>query len=267
MKKYFSIVLFIICIVTLSSCTTSNNSSTNTTTSSTTSKPQEKTLLVSAAASLKDSLNEIGELYTKNNPNIKITFNFGASGTLQQQIEQGAPADIFFSAGEKQMDALDKSDLLLKDTRKDILKNDIVLIAPTNSNLTSVDDLKLDSIQKIALGEPKSVPVGQYSEEILKYYNIYDETVAKAVYGKDVKEVLTWVEEENADCGIVYKTDAMVSSKVKIIGSFPEESHSKITYPASVIKSTKLESESKDFLNFLSSDDAKNIFTKYGFIF
>ncbi len=224
------------------------------------------TLTVSAAASLKDSLGEIGDIYSKKYPNITLSFNFGASGTLQQQIEQGAPADVFISAGKKQMNALLEKDLLLSNSNKDLLKNEVVLIAPLNSKIKGFEDLKMDSIKKVALGEPKSVPVGQYSEEILKFYNMYDDVVKKAVYGKDVKEVLTWVEGENAEAGMVYKTDAIISKSVKIVISAPPESHTLVTYPIGIVKATKYQKQSEDFSNFLFSEEAMAIFEKYGFL-
>lgn len=233
------------------------------------STKQEKTvtLTVSAAASLKDSMNQIKELYKKEHPNVNITYNFGASGTLQNQIEQGAPADIFISAATKQMDTLKKKNLLVNDTVTNLLKNDVVLIVPKNStNVKNFNDLSGDTVKKVALGEPKSVPVGQYSEEVLTNLKIMDKVKAKAVYGKDVKEVLTWVETGNADAGIVYKTDALVSNKVKVITAAPESSHKPVIYPAAVIKNSKNTAEAKDFLKFLSGDKAKTVFEKYGFV-
>ena len=222
---------------------------------------------VSAAASLTDAMKEIAAEYEKMNPQIKLVFNFGSSGSLQQAIENGGETDLFFSAAQKQMDALEKSDSLLKDTRKNLLKNEVVLIVPNDSdkNLTSFESLTNENIQHIALGEPKGVPVGQYSEEIFTNLGILDAVKSKAVYGSDVRQVLAWVESGEADCGVVYATDAAISDKVKVIAIAPDDSHKPVIYPAAVIKDSKNVDESKKFLEFTSSDSVKKIFEKYGF--
>lgn len=223
-------------------------------------------LIISAAASLKDSLDEIKTLYTAANPNVNLTINYGSSGTLQQQIEQGASVDIFLSAATKQMDALDSKDLLLKDTKKNLLLNDEVLVVPKDSiAITSFKDLTSDKAKKIALGEPKSVPAGQYAVEVFTKLGILDKVKAKAVYGKDVKEVLSWVETGNADAGAVYATDAKASTKVKVVETAASDLHSLIVYPEAVIKDSKNIDAAKAFLNYLSDDKAKVIFEKYGF--
>lgn len=225
------------------------------------------TLTISAAASLKDAMQEVAKLYKKDKPNVTLTFNFGASGALQKQIEQGAPADLFISAATKQMDALKSEKLLVDNTVKNLLLNEVVLIAPKDSKLDikGFKDLTGKDLKIIALGEPKSVPAGQYAEEVLKYYKILDPVKKKSVQGKDVRELLTWVEGKNADAAIVYKTDALVSKKVKIIATAPANSHSPVVYPAAVIKSSKNLSASKDFLTYLSGSKAKAVFVKYGF--
>lgn len=144
-----------------------------------------------------------------------MTFNLGSSGSLQKQIEQGAPADIFISAAQKQMDDLDKQSLLADGTRKDLLVNKIVLITPKDNKtgISDFSDIITDKVSKIALGDPKSVPAGQYAEQVFKNLNYNDAVTPKAVYGNDVRTVLTWVENGEADCGIVYKTDAAISDK------------------------------------------------------
>lgn len=226
------------------------------------------TLTVSAAASLKDAMEEIKTAYQKENPNVTITYNFGSSGSLQQQIEQGAGVDVFLSAATKQMDALKDKGLIMEDTRKDFLENKIVLVVPKDSSAVSdFKDLSTDKVKKVGLGEPKSVPVGQYAEEMLTKLNILDTIKSKVVYGKDVKEVLTWVETGNADAGIVYETDAKVSDKVKIAARAPEGSTSPVYYPAAVIRSSKNADATRDFTNYLYSSKAKPVFEKYGFAF
>lgn len=226
------------------------------------------TITVSAAASLKDVMEEIRTAYANEKSNVNITYNFGASGSLQQQIEQGAAVDVFVSAATKQMDALEDKGLILEDTRKNLLENKIVLVIPKNStSVTDFKDLASDMVKKIGLGEPKSVPVGQYAEELLKKLNLLDSIKSKIVYGKDVKEVLTWVETENADAGIVYETDAKVSGKVKVVAKAPEGSTTPIYYPTALIKDSKNIDAARDFINFLYSSKAKPIFEKYGFVF
>ena len=221
-------------------------------------------LTISAAASLKDAIAEIQQLYTQQQP-VTITNNFGASGSLQQQMEQGAPVDIFISAATIQMDALQQKGLIITDTRKNILSNQVVLIAPKNSNLVShFKDLTSAGVQKIALGEPKSVPAGKYAQEVLTFYNIFNQIKPKIIYAKDVRQVLAYVETGNVDAGIVYLTDAKVSH-VKIVEIAPANSHSPVVYPVAVIKASKNINAAKQFVQFLSSKPASDVFNKYGF--
>lgn len=229
------------------------------------------TLTISAAASLKDSFEELKEIYVGENKNVTITYNFGSSGALQKQIEQGAETDIFVSAANKQMDALRSADLIVGDSLFTVLENSVVLVVPTDSDLSITDfkDLTDDSIKRIALGEPSSVPAGQYAEEVLANVGVVDEIneKKKTVYAKDVKEVLTWVESGNVEAGIVYGSDAKTSDKVKVIATATEDSHSPVEYPAAIIAESKNKEEAKKFLEFLCSDKPKDILEKYGFKF
>ena len=231
------------------------------------SEPKIIELHVSAAASLTNVMNELAEIYAKDNPNVKIVFNFGSSGALQQAIENGGQADLFFSAAQKQMDALDAKGELLDGTRQNLLLNEVVLIVPNDSdkNISSFDDVATEKVTKIALGEPKGVPVGQYSEEIFTKLNILDAVKAKSVYGSDVRQVFAWTEAAEVDCGVVYATDAAISDKIKVICAAPEDSHKPVIYPAAVIKSSKQIDAAKHFLAFLNSDDAQKVFANYGF--
>jgi molybdate transport system substrate-binding protein len=224
-------------------------------------------LTVSAAISLKDALDEAKQIYATENPNVTIAVNYGASGTLQLQIEQGAPVDLFFSAAPKQMDALDSKGLLLEGTRKDLLRNEVVLIVPADSRLgiASFQDLTRADVKQVALGEPATVPAGQYAKETLISMGIYDAVNAKAVLGKDVRQVLTYVSTGNVDAGIVYATDAQSSAKVKVVASAPAKSHAPVIYPAAVIKSSKNPAAAKAFLDFLASPRGQAVFQKYGF--
>jgi len=225
-------------------------------------------LTVSAAASLKNAMEEIKTAYANEKPNVEITYNFGSSGSLQRQIEEGADVDVFLSAATKQMDALEDKGLIIEDTRKNFLENKVVLVVPENSSeIIDFKDLSTDKVKKVGLGEPKSVPCGEYAEEVLTNLGLLDSIKGKAVYGKDVKEVLTWVETGNVDAGIVYETDAKVSDKVKIVARAPKGSVSPIYYPAAVIKTSENVDDAKAFINYLYSGKAKPVFEKYGFIF
>ncbi|MFZ5753250.1 MAG: molybdate ABC transporter substrate-binding protein [Bacillota bacterium] len=223
-------------------------------------------LTVSAAASLKDTMEEIKEIYAKENSKVEITYNFGASGALQQQIEQGAPADIFISAAPKQMDELQKKDLIVKDTRKDLLENKVVLVTPKDRRLiTSFEDLGKKEVQKIAIGAPESVPAGKYAQDALTSLGIWNQIASKLVLAKDVRQVLTYVETGNVEAGIVYQTDAKISHKVQIAAVAPEKSHAPVVYPIAAIKSSKNMEQAQSFISFLASDKAKAVFEKYGF--
>ena len=229
------------------------------------SEPVE--LSIAAAASLTDAMKDLAALYESKNPGVKLTFNFGSSGALEQAIENGGKADLFFSAAQKQMNMLDEAGELAEGTRRDLLQNEVVLIVPKNSavDVKTFEDLAREDVKRIALGEPKGVPVGQYSEEILTALNLLDAVKAKAVYGSDVRQVLAWVESDEADCGIVYATDAAISDKVKVVAVAPEGSHKPVVYPAAVIKNSKQLDAAKKFLDFTTSAEAGKIFEHYGF--
>lgn len=224
-------------------------------------------LLVSAAASLKEVLEEIKPLYQQSKGNINISYNFGSSGALQQQIEQGAPADIFISAAKKQVDALEQKGLVVSGTRNIIAKNRLVLVVPKNVvGITSFYNLKDSKVKKIAIGEPRSVPAGQYAQQVLEKLKIWSEIKSKLVFANNVRQVLASVESGNADAGLVYKTDAKISNQVKIVVAADEKYHSVIIYPLVVIKRSKNVDAAKEFSQFLSSDQSKAVLKKYGFI-
>ncbi len=231
------------------------------------SQPAPVELNVSAALSLTDVLKEINALYIQENPDITITPNFASSGTLQQQIEQGAPVDVFISAAATQMDNLQNGNLVLTDTRKNLLNNSVVLIVPIDSTLdiTSFNDLILDKVKQIAIGDPKSVPAGKYAQQTFDKLGITEQVKSKEVLGNDVRQVLTYVETGNVEAGIVYATDALISTKVKVVASAPAEINAKIVYPVAVIKASKNVDAAKAYIAFLFSDEAKVIFEKYGF--
>lgn len=226
------------------------------------------TLTISAAASLKEVMTDIKTEYEKTYPSDKIIFNFGGSGALQKQIENGAPVDVFISAATKQMNELVSKNLILPNSNFILLENSVVLIKPKNSKLkvSSFNDLTKADIKKIAIGEVSSVPVGQYSMEIFNNLKINDKISNKLIYGKDVLSVLSWVESDNVDLGIVYKTDAISSTKVIIVANAPSNSHKPVEYPIGIVKDSKNIAKSQQFIKFLKSNKAKALFKKYGFL-
>ena len=230
------------------------------------SSEQTVNLTVSAAASLTDALPTIKELYEQQNPGASITYNFASSGSLQRQIQQGAPADVFISASASKMDALQEEGLLSQGSRKDLLQNQVVLIVPkSNTTISDFKDLTGTKVQKISIGEPNSVPAGRYAKEVLTNTRIFQQVEPKTVFAKNVRQVLTYVETGNVDAGMVYATDAKTSDKVKIAAIASADSHSPVVYPVAVIKDSKNVTAAKEFVEFLSSKAASEVFVKNGF--
>jgi molybdate transport system substrate-binding protein len=264
MKKGFTLLLFVIVavlVVSMVGCQTTDT----TTTPTSTANPIK--LNVSAAASLTDALKEINALYTQINPNVTIIPNFAGSGTLQKQIEQGAPADVFISAAAAQMDAIQKGQLILDHSRYNLLNNRVVLIVPNDSTLkiTSFNDLVSTQVKQIAIGDPKSVPAGTYAQQAFDKLGITAQIQSKLVLGSDVRQVLTYVESGNVDAGIVYSTDAKTSDKVTVVANAPDDINVKIVYPVAVVKASKNPDAARDYENFLFSYQAEAVFEKYGF--
>ncbi|NEO18940.1 MAG: molybdate ABC transporter substrate-binding protein [Moorea sp. SIO4A1] len=230
-------------------------------------QPEVVSLTVSVAASLQDAMKAIKVLYTKETPDVTIIYNFASSGSLQQQIEQGAPVDVFISAAPKQMNALESKGLLLEGTRQSLLNNQVVLVTPKDqTGISNFKDLRSDNISKIAMGDPESVPAGHYAKEVLSSLNLFEQLKPKLVFGKDVRQVLSYVETGNVDAGLVYATDAKVSNQVKRVATAPPESYSRIIYPVAVLKESKNPDHANQFVQFIISDSAKTIFLRYGFI-
>ncbi len=231
------------------------------------SAPSAVTLNILAAASLTDAITEINSLYVKSHSNVTIVPNFASSGTLEQQIEGGAPCDVYLSAAAAQMDKLEAKDLLLAGTRRDLLNNKVVLVVPVGStlNLTSFSDLSQDKVKKVSIGDPASVPAGTYAKEAFDLLGIYDSLQSRLVLGASVRQVLAYVETGDVDAGVVFSTDALISDKVKVVANAPDEVNSKIVYPAAVIKSSQNAEAAKDYMEFLSGAEARAAFEKYGF--
>lgn len=229
--------------------------------------PAAVTLTVSAAASMQDAMNVIQLVHEEAHPEVTLVFNFGSSGSLQQQIEQGAPVDVFLSASPKQMNALEEKELLLEGTRRDLLKNSIVLVTSLNKDdVIGFDDLSAASVGKLSIGEPDSVPAGQYGKEALESMGLYETVQSKIVFAKDVRQVLTYVETGNVDAGLVYSTDAQVSEQVQVVATALEDSHSPIIYPAAVIADSANPEIAQAFVDFLATEEAIAIFQDFGFL-
>lgn len=229
----------------------------------------QQEILVAAAASLQYVMEDkIQPAFEKENPDIKLSFTFDSSGKLQTQIEEGLEADVFMSAAVKQMKALDEEGLIASDTMVDLLENKIVLIVPAGS------DSKIDSFEKIgdaesiALGDPESVPAGQYAKEALTNLNVWDGIQDKVSFGTNVTEVLNQVAAASADAGIVYATDAAsMADQVTVVAEAPEGSlEKKVIYPVAVVKATAHEDAAKAFVDFLQTPEAITVFEAYGFV-
>jgi molybdate transport system substrate-binding protein len=224
-------------------------------------------LTISAAISLQDALNEISRAYQQSHPGTAIHSNFGASGTLQRQIEQGAPVDLFVSASPKEMDSLESQSLILAGTRKDLVRNTVVLIVPNekSSLVAGFQDLTKPQVKYIAIGEPQTVPAGTYARQVLLHFGTYDRLGPKLVFGSNVRQVLDYVQTGNADAGIVYATDARITNRVRVVATAPEDSHSPVIYPVAVIKGARNPSAAQAFERFLLGDQAGAILKNYGF--
>lgn len=230
--------------------------------------PAPVELNVLAGVGMTDAIKAINVLYMEHNKNVTIIANFAAAGTLQQQIEQGAPADVFISAGAKQMQALQDGGLIVNETRQNLLKNRVVLVVPSNSalNITNFMDLCNDDVIKIAIGDPEFVPAGTYGKQALDLLGIYEKVQSKLILCSDVRQVLGYVEAGNVDAGIVYSTDAAITDKVRIVADAPDEINSKIVFPAAVIKASSNIEAAKAYIAFLFGDEAKVIFEQFGFV-
>lgn len=238
-------------------------------------------LIVFAAASMTETLTEIGDAYMKENPHVTLVFNFDSSGTLKTQIQEGADCDLFISAGQKQMDQMDINadpevnteglDFVLADSRINILENKVALAIPDGNpaGINSYDDLVAGLEAKeimLAMGN-SDVPVGQYTQKILAYYNLSEEDLANAgciTYGSNVKEVTTQVSEATVDCGIIYATDAF-SAGLTVVDTATAEMCGQVIYPASVLNISENVDEAQAFLDYITADAADAVFENVGF--
>jgi len=232
-----------------------------------TAKDTPATLTVFAAASLTDVLSELVDTFEVKNK-VSVTINMASSGTLARQIEQGGTPDIYISASKKWADYIDSLGFVIAPYKEVIAKNDLVLIAPKDSPLEpliidkELNILSLLGSNRLSMGDPSHVPAGRYARQSLDYFGWYKTLSEKMLPAKDVRSALMVVEMGEAPLGIVYRTDAQKSGNVKIIGTFPGDSHKPIVYVSAIITDSSL---AEKFFKFLKTDEAKPIWNKYGF--
>lgn len=256
-------------VATEATTTAAETTAEETTAKETTAASGEETeILVAAAASLKNAYEDkLIPMFEEANPGVTVKGTYDSSGKLQTQIEEGLDADVFMSAAKKQMIALDEEGMIASDTITDLLENKIVLIVPAGNEKKLEKFEDIEKADSIALGDPASVPAGQYSEEALTNLGIWDKIQDKVSFGTNVTEVLNQVAAASADAGIVYATDAAsMADKVEVVAEAPEGSLSeKVIYPVAVVKGTAHEEVAKEFVAFLQTDKAITVFEDYGF--
>ncbi len=260
MKKILTITLAVIMALSVAMLAGCGSDDT-----ATTEEKPEVTVL--AAASLTDALDEIIAEYEKD-ADCTITPSYAGSGDLVQQIKGGAPCDIFVSASKSNMDDLEKEDYINTDTRKDLLGNTLTLVATIEKkDDVSMDNLTSDKVGSISIGEVDTVPAGKYASQVFDNLGITDAISDKIVYAKDVRAVLNYVETGDADCGFVYKTDALTMDETKgvVVEDVAEDLHDAIVYPAAIMKDAPQADAAADFYEFMQGDFAKEVFEKYGF--
>ncbi|PIC63704.1 molybdate ABC transporter substrate-binding protein [Sporosarcina sp. P13] len=236
--------------------------------SATDKKPNEEVeLLISAAASLTDALEELKGPFEEKHEGIRLTYNFGSSGKLATNIENGAPSDVFLSASTKDMNSMEEKGLIDNESRKVFASNALVLIAPKDSaiEIASFEDIDLAAIAHLAVGEPASVPVGRYTKETLETLDLWEPLQEKLVLGSDVRQVLTYVEMGNADAGVVYSSDAFMSDDVNVLAESNAAWHAPIVYPGAVVKDSKHQQAAQQFLDYVTSDAGMETLRKFGF--
>ena len=278
MKKLLSLLLALSLLLTLTACGSKDDGANDADTQDDAAEPVE--LIVFAAASMTETLNEIAEMYKEVAPNVTLTFNFDSSGKLLTQISEGADCDLFISAAPKQMNAMDGSligdteknpdglDLIVTDSRVDLLENKVALAVPAGNpkGIESFDQLAqlLKSGDVLLAIGNSDVPVGQYTQKIFAYYGLDEASMTDCLtYGNNVKEVTTQVSEAAADCGIIYATDAF-SAGLEVVDSATAEMCGQVIYPAAVLKGEK-EEAARAFLAYLETDAAMTVFERVGF--
>lgn len=264
-RKVRAIALLLLVFLAVTACT-SNEKTTASTNSS--DQAEEHHLLIAAAASLETVMEkQIIPAFIKDNPGTTIEGNYDSSGKLQSQIEKGLEADLFFSAATKQMDALVSQKLIDKNSVVPLLQNQLVMIVPSTSDVDWKDFSDLKKAEMIAVGDPASVPAGQYAEKGLEALGDWAYVKEHASFGTNVTEVLNWVAESSAEAGLVYATDAASNDKVKVVASLPEDTlNEPIIYPVGIVKKSKEKATAEKFITFLESKEVAKYFEETGFI-
>jgi len=258
MKRLLGVTVFTFAALSLAACGSGGGGQST----------ADSSLTVSAASSLTDVMKELGTKFELQHPGAKVDFNFGSSGDLEKQIVGGAPVDVFMAASTKEIDDLKQKNMLAAGTLITPVGNELVMVAPMNSNLnlTSPADLTSDQVNKVAIGNPDTVPAGRYAKDALTYYGVWDALQTKIVMGENVRQVLDYVARGEVDAGFVYTTDADTrKDQVKIAMTTAPESHKPIVYPMAVISGSQDETLARQFLDFVNAPENEATFTKYGF--
>lgn len=222
---------------------------------------------MSAAASLRDAFQEIGKQYEARYGR-RVSFNFGASGALQKQIEAAAPVDVFASAGAQQMDALAAKELIDRQTRRDFARNELVVVSPQGdaSSVNSFAGLDAAAVRRIAVGNPRTVPAGQYAEQVFNKLGLAEKLRPKLILAEDVRQVLDYVARGETDAGVVYRTDAQAASgSVRIAAAAPENSHDPIQYPIAVIRESHNAEAARAFVELVTGAEGQAVLRRHGF--
>ena len=224
-------------------------------------------ITVSAAASLRDAFQEMGRLYEARTGR-HISFNFGASGALQKQIEAGAPVDVFASAGAEQLNALANKNLIDPETRRDFARNEIVIVTPPSSvlRINTFPDLDAEAVRRVAVGNPRTVPAGQYAGQVFNSLGLAARMQPKLILAEDVRHVLVYVTRGEVDAGVVYRTDAQVAGdSMRIAAVAPENSHEPILYPIAVIRESRKSQAARSFVELVTGAEGQGVLRRYGF--
>lgn len=227
--------------------------------------PHKVELTISVAASLTGTIEQVEGNYSRLHPEISFRNNFGSSGMLARQIEQGAPVDLLLSAGAKPVDELAAKGRIATGQNRILLRNHLVLIAPAGSSLGALQDLSSSTVKRIALGDPQSVPAGNYALQTLHWARLDQTLESKFVFAKDVRQVLAYVESGNVDAGFVYATDARQDARIRIVERVDDAAHEPIVYPLAVLSESPHAREAQAFADFLFTADAARIFAAQGF--
>jgi molybdate transport system substrate-binding protein len=225
-------------------------------------------LVLSVAISMKEAVEDVGRQFSAARPGVTLRYNFGASGELQKQIEAGAPVDVFISAAMRQMDELERGGFVLPGTRRDFARNVLVAIKPADLplDLPGPSDLLDRRVQRIALGNPKTVPAGQYAEESLRALNLWDRLQPRMVFGENVRQVLDYVSRGEVQVGVVYATDALTrAGRVRLAFPFHEDTHRPIVYPVAVVKGSRHPDLARAFIELLVGREGQLVLRRLGF--